>query len=119
MNSRFVEKMSKFCEQARNQVDVLTAMASKMDELYTTLAEYFVFDKQKYTLEEFMSDVKAFKDQFIVSLKNITIIILQEKTFIGCFNFRNHTPTSSRSVKPWKNKLERARPARSKTRRGR
>jgi hypothetical protein len=25
------------------------------------LAEYFVFDKQKYTLEEFFSDVKTFK----------------------------------------------------------
>ena len=25
------------------------------------LAEYFVFDKQKYTLEEFFTDVKTFK----------------------------------------------------------
>ena len=28
------------------------------------LAEYFVFDKQKYTLEEFFGDIKLFKDQF-------------------------------------------------------
>jgi hypothetical protein len=25
------------------------------------LSEYFVFDKQKYTLEEFFSDIKTFK----------------------------------------------------------
>ena len=61
--------MTKFCNEARSQCDVLMGMSSKMEELYTTLAEYFVFDKQKYTLEEFMSDVKAFKDQFIVSHK--------------------------------------------------
>ena len=35
-----------------------------METLYAELAEYFVFDKQKYTLEEFFSDIKTFKDQF-------------------------------------------------------
>merc|ERR1719295_1194019 len=39
-------------------------MATKMEKLYAELAEYFVFDKQKYTLEEFFSDIKTFKDQF-------------------------------------------------------
>ena len=39
-------------------------MGTKMETLYAELAEYFVFDKQKYTLEEFFSDIKTFKDQF-------------------------------------------------------
>merc|ERR1711981_256575 len=39
-------------------------MFKKMETLYTGLESYYVFDKQKYTLEEFMSDIKKFKDQF-------------------------------------------------------
>ena len=40
------------------------AMGTKMETLYADLAEYLVFDKQKYTLEEFFSDIKTFKDNF-------------------------------------------------------
>jgi len=64
--NRFMEAMGAFCAEARDQCDILQAMAQNMDELYTGLAEYFVFDRQKYTLEEFMGDIKAFKDQFKV-----------------------------------------------------
>ena len=35
--------------------------------LISALAEYFVFDKQKYTLEEFFTDVKTFKVNFYKS----------------------------------------------------
>ena len=35
-----------------------------MEKFYAELAEYFVFDKQRYSLEEFFSDIKTFKDQF-------------------------------------------------------
>lgn len=42
-------------------------MFKKMELLYTELAEYYAFDKQKYTLEEFFTDLKTFKDSFIVS----------------------------------------------------
>ncbi len=49
-------------------LDKFQAMATKMESLYADLAEYFVFDVQKYTLEEFMSDIKTFKNQFKVSL---------------------------------------------------
>ena len=64
---RFVEAMGAFCEEARKQCDILQNMFKNMDKLYCDLESYYVFDKQKYTLEEFMSDVKAFKDQFKVS----------------------------------------------------
>ena len=47
------------------------AMATKMESLYGDLAEYFVFDVQKYTLEEFMSDIKTFKNQFKVKFNTI------------------------------------------------
>ena len=64
---RFVEAMGAFCEEARKQCDILQNMFKNMEKLYCDLESYYVFDKQKYTLEEFMSDVKAFKDQFKVS----------------------------------------------------
>lgn len=66
-DDRFVEAMGSFCQQAREQCDILQAMAQKMDTLFDGLADYFVFDKQKYSLEEFMTDIKTFKDQFKVS----------------------------------------------------
>lgn len=43
-------------------------MCKKMEALYDDLAEYYVFDKSKYTLEEFFTDLKAFKDSFYVSI---------------------------------------------------
>ena len=61
--------MGAFCADARYQCDILKAMAQKMDGLYDDLAEYFVFDKTKYNLEEFMSDIKTFKVQFKVKIK--------------------------------------------------
>jgi len=60
----FVEAMGSFSAEARVQCSLLRAMSTKMDSLYTDLAEYFVFDKQKYTLEEFFGDIKLFKDKF-------------------------------------------------------
>lgn len=43
-------------------------MYKKMEGLYDNLADYYVFDKSKYTLEEFFTDLKAFKDCFYVSI---------------------------------------------------
>ena len=60
----FEEAMGTFSTEARAQYSILNAMGSKMESLYSDLAEYFVFDKQKYTLEEFFGDIKLFKDQF-------------------------------------------------------
>nr|CAI5823971.1 unnamed protein product [Callosobruchus analis] len=62
---KFLEVMEKFCEEAREQCDVMQKMFKKMESLYNDLAEYYVFDKQKYTLEEFFTDLKTFKDSFI------------------------------------------------------
>ena len=59
--------MGPFSLEARSQCNILQEMFKKMETLYTGLESYYVFDKQKYTLEEFMSDIKKFKDQFKVS----------------------------------------------------
>jgi len=60
----FVETMSSFASDAQAQYSILLSMGTKMDSLYTDLAEYFVFDRRKYTLEELFSDIKIFKDKF-------------------------------------------------------
>ncbi|XP_064076062.1 protein diaphanous isoform X1 [Vanessa tameamea] len=60
----FNETMSNFAKEAREQCDVLHSMFKKMEALYGELAEYYVFDPHKYTLEEFFSDIKTFKDSF-------------------------------------------------------
>ncbi|KAG7295520.1 hypothetical protein JYU34_021729 [Plutella xylostella] len=60
----FHETMAPFAKDARAQCDLLHSMYKKMEALYTSLAEYFVFDPNKYTLDEFASDIKTFKDAF-------------------------------------------------------
>ena len=85
-DDRFIDSMNEFCSKAREQCDILQAMSDKMDKLYGELGEYFVFDKQKYVLEEFMKDIKTFKDQFKVWF-DITIFLF---TFIlNLFYFKN------------------------------
>ncbi|CAB3233745.1 unnamed protein product [Arctia plantaginis] len=63
----FHESMSSFAIEAREQCDLLHSMFRKMDALYNELAEYYVFDPHKYTLEEFFSDIKTFKDSFVAA----------------------------------------------------
>lgn len=45
-------------------------MYKKMETIYYELAEYFVFDPQKYTLDEFFTDIKTFRDSFNVIFNN-------------------------------------------------
>lgn len=54
-------------------------MLKKMETLYNDLSEYYVFDKQKYTLEEFFTDLKTFKDSFLVS-KYVSLIVINFNT---------------------------------------
>jgi len=60
-------ELQTFAKEAREQCELLQSMFKQMDSLYTDLSEFFSFDKQKYTLEEFFTDVKTFKDSFYVS----------------------------------------------------
>jgi len=65
--SYVINFMQIFAKEGRQQCTILQQMFSKIDVLYTDLAEYFVFDKTKYSVEEFLGDIKIFKDQFVVS----------------------------------------------------
>lgn len=72
-------------------------MFKNMDGLYTDISEFFTFDKQKYTIEEFFGDIKTFKDAFEVKYIIILVSFLlppPEKhvskryyLFIYCFCF--------------------------------
>ena len=76
--------MGAFSKEARTQCDILQAMAKKMEELYGQLSEYLVFDRQKYTLEEFMGDIKTFKDQYKVKFV-IKVIVQFNSGFLTPF----------------------------------
>ncbi|KAF3420118.1 hypothetical protein E2986_08329 [Frieseomelitta varia] len=60
-----------FAKKARESYEVLQNMFKNMDSLYSEISEFFSFDKQKYTIEEFFSDIKTFKDDFTHAQKEI------------------------------------------------
>ncbi|XP_039307446.1 protein diaphanous isoform X3 [Solenopsis invicta] len=67
----FIDVMKPFAKKARESYEVLQNMFKNMDSLYTDISEFFSFDKQKYTIEEFFGDIKTFKDDFLQSQKEI------------------------------------------------
>ncbi|CAG0878556.1 unnamed protein product, partial [Darwinula stevensoni] len=71
IDDRFVEVMSSFAERSREQYEIVQNMYKKMDSLFTALADYFVFDKTKYTLDEFFSDINSFKENFTKAYKDV------------------------------------------------
>ncbi|GBP24839.1 Protein diaphanous homolog 3 [Eumeta japonica] len=78
-DDKFYEVMAPFAKEAREQCDLLKSMYRKMEALYKELAEYYVFDPQKYTLEEFFSDIKTFKDSFATAYQENLIAREQEE----------------------------------------
>ncbi|XP_015602244.1 protein diaphanous isoform X7 [Cephus cinctus] len=68
---KFVEVMTPFAKKARESYEVMQNMFKNMDSLYTDISEFFAFDKQKYTIEEFFTDIKTFKDNFMQAQKEI------------------------------------------------
>ncbi|XP_076629979.1 diaphanous related formin 1 isoform X1 [Colletes latitarsis] len=67
----FVGVMGPFAKKARESYEVLQNMFKNMDSLYTEISEFFSFDKQKYTIEEFFGDIKTFKDDFMHAQREI------------------------------------------------
>lgn len=63
-DDKFAEVMGDFAVECRKQVELLESMQSKMENSFKTLSEYYAFDPNKYTLEEFFTDIKIFKDAF-------------------------------------------------------
>uniref|UniRef100_A0A182VTV7 Diaphanous n=1 Tax=Anopheles minimus TaxID=112268 RepID=A0A182VTV7_9DIPT len=64
-DDRFLEVMGQFAVECRAQVEVLGRMLAQMESLFTSLSEYYCFDPAKYTMEEFFTDIKTFKDAFV------------------------------------------------------
>ncbi|XP_051163052.1 protein diaphanous isoform X7 [Leptopilina boulardi] len=68
---RFADVMTPFSKKARESYEVMQNMFKNMDNLYTGISEFFAFDKQKCTIEEFFGDIKKFKDDFTQAQKEI------------------------------------------------
>uniref|UniRef100_A0A182PKU2 Diaphanous n=1 Tax=Anopheles epiroticus TaxID=199890 RepID=A0A182PKU2_9DIPT len=64
-DDQFLEVMGQFAVECRAQVEVLGRMLAQMESLFTSLSEYYCFDPAKYTMEEFFTDIKTFKDAFV------------------------------------------------------
>lgn len=58
--------MRSFSIEAKAQFEDIQSILQEMQTSYSNLGMYFAIDKQKYNIEEFMSDIKTFKDQFKV-----------------------------------------------------
>jgi len=50
-------------------------MFKNMESLYADLSEFYAFDKQKYSLEEFFTDIKTFKDAFLVNFLRFNLFL--------------------------------------------
>lgn len=66
----FMDEMGPFAADCRQQVEVLGKMQKQKKNLFADLAEYFVFDVAKYTMEEFFTDIKTFVDLFVQAHKD-------------------------------------------------
>lgn len=76
---RFGEIMSKFLKDAQERFQLLQTMFGKMEKLYKNLATYYAFDPKTYTMDEFFTDIKTFKDQFIGAHKENAKLREQEE----------------------------------------
>ncbi|KAK9508062.1 hypothetical protein O3M35_007806 [Rhynocoris fuscipes] len=70
---KFSEVMGEFAKQVKKESAVLKNMFQNMEKLYSDLADYYAFDKQKYTLEEFFTDLKSFMENFYQAHKENVI----------------------------------------------
>ncbi|XP_076774990.1 protein diaphanous homolog 2 isoform X4 [Arvicanthis niloticus] len=68
-HDKFVEKMTSFTQNAREQYDKLSTMHSNMLKLYESLGEYFIFDPNTVTIEDFFGDLNTFRTLFLEALK--------------------------------------------------
>jgi len=78
-DDRFGEIMSKFLKETTERFQLLQTMFGKMEKLYKNLATYYAFDPKTYTMDEFFTDIKTFKDQFIGAHKENAKLREQEE----------------------------------------
>lgn len=61
---KFVEVMTQFSSQTRDQTEELTKLMNELKRKYNDVAKYFAFDITKYAMNECLSDVSKFKFMF-------------------------------------------------------
>ncbi|XP_065410881.1 protein diaphanous homolog 1 isoform X2 [Chrysemys picta bellii] len=66
---KFVEKMTIFVKDAREQYEKLQMMYSNMDNLFKEMGQYFLFDPKKMSVEEFFMDLHNFRNMFLQAAK--------------------------------------------------
>lgn len=65
---KFSQVMNEFIASAKSQYEVMKGMYKMVDNLYKEMGKYYTFDIKKYAMEEFFSDIKSFKEFFVVRL---------------------------------------------------
>jgi len=79
-DDKFSEVMGTFSKEARSQHQIMDSMFKNMESLYADVSEFYSFDKQKYSLEEFFTDIKTFKDAFLqAQIDNVKLRETEEK----------------------------------------
>ncbi|XP_056396531.1 protein diaphanous homolog 2 [Hyla sarda] len=68
-HDKFVEKMTTFAKNAREQYEKLSNMYNNMNKLYNNLGEYFTFDPKAVSVEEFFGDLSGFRSLFLEAVK--------------------------------------------------
>uniref|UniRef100_A0A670ZG87 Diaphanous related formin 1 n=2 Tax=Pseudonaja textilis TaxID=8673 RepID=A0A670ZG87_PSETE len=66
---KFVEKMTSFVKEAQEQYEKLRMMHANMENLYRELGQYFLFDTNKISIEEFFTNLRNFKNMFVQAVK--------------------------------------------------
>ncbi|XP_060542571.1 protein diaphanous homolog 1-like [Pantherophis guttatus] len=66
---KFVEKMTSFVKEAQEQYEKLRMMHANMENLYMELGQYFLFDTNKISIEEFFTNLRNFKNMFVQAVK--------------------------------------------------
>lgn len=78
-DDRFGRVMGEFAKKASEKFQQLQKLYTKLDELYQSLAVYYVFDPKIYKMGDFFMDLKSFKDQFIGAKKENAHLREQEE----------------------------------------
>lgn len=73
-DDKFIEVMGQFTFETKKKVEILVHTQGEMEKKFKELAEFYAFDTNKYTLEEFFTDIKTFKDAFHLAHQDIVKI---------------------------------------------
>ncbi|XP_052277094.1 protein diaphanous homolog 2-like isoform X1 [Dreissena polymorpha] len=77
---RFSDVMNAFLGSASDQFEVLTTMYNQLETMFQDIAKFYAFEPSKYSMEEFFTDIKTFKDGFLQAVQdNRKIRETQEK----------------------------------------